>query len=155
MNDYKWKTGSCINIDANVAGKVCEELSNDGKLTPQQLVDVSRPEDAPLHSAFEWDDSIAAENYRNIQGGKIIRSLEVVIKGSEGPTRAFVNITIKEEQGNYKDIETVLTCKDYAEQLLDDARRDMNNFINKYKCLAKLASVIEIMQLTLDTEVAA
>ena len=42
---------------AQVAGEVCERLEARGRLTPSDLVDESRAEDAPLHGMFTWDDS--------------------------------------------------------------------------------------------------
>jgi len=35
-----------------------------GILEPQDVVDAARPDDHPLHGAFEWDDGIAAEAHR-------------------------------------------------------------------------------------------
>ena len=51
-------------VDAQISGEVCDALSEKGLLTAANLVDVSRPEDAPLHSVFEWVDSVAAEKWR-------------------------------------------------------------------------------------------
>ena len=73
----KWKPGSCIKADPNIAAKVFEELSESVGLTPESLLDASRDEDAPLHKEFEWDDSVAAEKYRVTQAGHLIRSIVI------------------------------------------------------------------------------
>ena len=52
---YTWLAGSRHKVDAEVAGRVCEELERNGGLTAERLVEASRPEDAPLHKEFEWD----------------------------------------------------------------------------------------------------
>jgi hypothetical protein len=77
---YEWKVNGIYKTDANVAGKVLEELNNTIGLTNENLVNASRPEDAPLHNEFEWDDTIAAEKYRNVQAGKMINLLAVRIE---------------------------------------------------------------------------
>ena len=56
---YKWDKGSRFSVSAQVAGEVCEELEKKGELTAKNLVDVSRPEDAPLHKCFNWNDEEA------------------------------------------------------------------------------------------------
>ena len=57
---YQWKEGARISFPAQIAGRVCAALEEQNALTAQRLVDESRPEDAPLHAAFEWNDTIAA-----------------------------------------------------------------------------------------------
>lgn len=50
---YEWKITGICKVDANIAGAVCEELKNTVGLTRENLVNASRPEDAPLHDEFE------------------------------------------------------------------------------------------------------
>lgn len=45
-----------------------------GRITPRALVDAARDPDSPLHSFFEWDDSEAAEKYREMQARTLLRS---------------------------------------------------------------------------------
>lgn len=44
-----------------------------GTLTPALVVDLARDPDHPLHSRFEWDDSVAAEKWRLEQAGQLLR----------------------------------------------------------------------------------
>jgi hypothetical protein len=37
---------------------------NGGEITPKLIVEAARGPDSPLHAAFEWDDSKAAECWR-------------------------------------------------------------------------------------------
>ena len=48
------------------------------RLTPEIVVDEARPEDHPLHSRFEWDDTVAGELHRRTQAGELIRSCRVI-----------------------------------------------------------------------------
>lgn len=52
---------------------------NDGVVTPEEIVEVARNPKHPLHDAFEWDDSIAAEKWRLDQARVLIRTVQVVI----------------------------------------------------------------------------
>ena len=67
-----------MKVSAEVAAPVLEGLANENRLTAANLVDVSRPEDAPLHPEFEWRDDVAAERWREEQARQIIRCIRVV-----------------------------------------------------------------------------
>lgn len=138
---YKWKNGSRLKASAQDAGEVCAALEAKGNLTPQALVDASRPEDAPLHGEFEWDDAKAAERYRETQASYIIRSVEVVVEGTDKPTRAFVSLTVAENEREYREINKVLSIHSERELLLNEAKRELEAFKRKYSVLEELADV--------------
>ena len=138
---YKFKSGTRLKVSAQAAGELCAELEAQGKLTPHEVVEASRPEDAPLHDAFEWNDAIAAERYRETQAGYIIRSVEVVVEGTGKPTRAFVSLTVTENEREYREISHVLSIKSDRERLLLEARRELAVFKRKYEVLEELADV--------------
>ena len=140
MTVYRWKSGARAPVHAQVAGEVCAALEEVGKLTPQALVDASRAEDAPLHGAFEWDDAVAAERYREVQAGHIIRSVEVVVEGSPEPVRAFVSVT-EREATPYVSVGRVMANVDSRAALLDRARAELDAFKRKYQQLTELADV--------------
>jgi hypothetical protein len=107
---YEWRGKDGHGVSAEVAGKELERIADrDGAIQPQVVVDESRPEDAPLHPAFEWDDEVAAERYRIHQARKLIKDVHV-IKASPGgddkPKAAYVHIpeTASEtiQRGYYK-----------------------------------------------------
>ena len=51
-----------------------------GLLRPAAVVDAARDEKSPLHGAFEWDDTEAAQKYRLLQAQSLIRSFKVEIE---------------------------------------------------------------------------
>ena len=143
---YRFKKSSYIKVDAQTAGEVCEQLAANDSLTAKNLVDVSRPEDAPLHNAFEWDDAIAAESWRESQARHIINSIELVTEEKE-PVRAFFNIVYKEPE--YKSIEAILKSSEDTELLLKRAMDELRAFERKYSQLSALAGVFrEIEKIT-------
>lgn len=135
---YQWKTGARIRTDAQTAGEMCMKLADEGRLTARELLDVNRPEDAPLHGEFEWDDGIAAESWRVHQARNIINSLLVVPEKSE-PVRGFFKI----EQGerNYHSVTAILSRKDMAQRLFDNALRELMAFQRKYQSLEQFNEV--------------
>lgn len=54
--------------------------ANGGRITPEQIVDAARDESSPLHQYFEWDNRIAAEQYRLMQARTLLRSCQVDVK---------------------------------------------------------------------------
>lgn len=61
----------------------------------------ARPESSPLHPAFEWDDTAAAERYRESQAGYIMRHLLAAEQPVDAtrvavPTRAYVSIGVSD-----------------------------------------------------------
>lgn len=141
---YQWKAGAVVNASAEDAGAQCEALSSAGKLTPAALVDLNRPEDAPLHNAFEWRDDVAAEKYRETQARYIITNLACIVdEMPEQPVRAFVKAT--SERRHYTPYRIAMQSPDMREYLMGQARAELSAFTNKYRNLQELARVVQVM----------
>lgn len=141
---YKWKNYS-YKTSAEVAGEVCEELDRTVGLTPQNLVDASRPKDAPLHNEFEWDNEIAAEEFRRTQARLLISNLSIVIdEKSQEPIRAFFSLQpgFRKNSGLYEGTITIMNDSEKRKKLLDNALRDLEAFKKKYEMLVELEPVI-------------
>jgi len=151
---YKFKPMSCISADAQAVGEVCERLETEGRLTPEDLLEESRDDEAPLHDYIEWDDSVAAEKYRVRQCAHVIRSIITVVehKESEIVTKAFVSL---HEPGGtketYKSVAVALQDVTTRDVVLRNAKRELVTFRRKYIQLSELADVFDaIDQLTID-----
>ena len=146
---YSFAPGTRTNADANIAGAVCESLRGEGKLTAANLVEVSRPKDAPLHSAFDWNDAEAAEKWREQQARVIIGNLRVVIDGDAEPIKAYFNLHV--DKPEYESLETILKREDDTELMLRNALRDLSVFRAKYGRLKALSNVFSAVdQLQID-----
>ena len=136
---YQWKL-PIFKIEAQAAGEELERITREtGSLKPEAVVDASRDPSALLHECFEWDDSVAAENYRQTQAQGIIRNIVTVnVSGAEveKPVRAFVNI-----QRDYKPIEKVMATTEYKDEMLENALRELDAFKVKYAALEQLDGV--------------
>lgn len=164
--EYKYKTGSTHRVSASIAGPICQKLHDKNILTPKNLVEEARPEDSPLHPEFDWDDSIAAEKWREEQARQVIKNIilyqsdiqterEVVLEEIRDENivdsnnvlksndRAFVSTG--ERNHRYVPIAVALTNEEWKANLLKAAKKDMQAFIMKYHRLAELKDIIDNM----------
>ena len=137
------KKGFQLKTPPQIVGEVCLELEKEGRLTAKNLVDVSRDKDAPLHNEFEWSDDIAAEKYREVQAGYIIRSVEIEIS-SASPTITRMEIALSNagEQGvryfhatgehGFDSLETISKDDEKYHQLMAMCIKDIRAFRKKY-----------------------
>lgn len=146
---FKWKEGSRHSVDPNVAGKVLMDLEKEGELTPERLVDISRPEDAPLHKCFTWDDRKAADLYRKQEATILIRHIEVVEEVEEKPVKVLAFHTL-EKKGGYEFINNILVNPVKVTSLLANACSEMKSFKDKYKSLKELSKVFSAIEETLE-----
>ena len=141
---YQWKSASRIKTNAQTAGEICENLERTVGLTAQNLLEVSRPEDAPLHNEFEWNDSVAAEKYRKNQARYIIRMLCVAPeKEDKPPVRAF--FTVAPEQP-YENIQRIMVNPEKRTSLLEMAFAEFKAFEAKYAAVSELEPVFVAFQ---------
>lgn len=143
---FEFNDSSCIpsNISAQEAGEVCEKLADEGRLTAKDLVDESRQEEAPLHPAFEWDDSIAGERWREHQAGHIIRAIITRETPKQEPTRAFFHITTG--KSSYVPISVIVNSPDSYEMLLQQATKEFQAYQRKYKNIKELDPVFNAFE---------
>ena len=85
---YEWKQGSRFSVDATKVGREIEEIGN--SVTAEAVVDKARRKKGELHSCFEWDDSVAAEEYRLNQAREILRSLVIAVVPSDPSEESIV-----------------------------------------------------------------
>ena len=129
---YQFKTGAMYKVEAKVAAEVMNELEAEGKLSAKELVNVSRPDDAPLHDEFEWDDEIAGEKWREQQARVMIASVTIIHEDlpQKEPIRAYFHI--EQNQPNYERIETIIKQEDRTEMLIKMAKKELAAFKAKY-----------------------
>lgn len=136
---YQWNPASRIKADANKAGELFERLEKTVGLTAKTLLDANREEDAPLHGEFEWDDTKAAEAYRETQSAYLIRSLCVVPDGdNKEPVRA---VFIVNKATGYESVNLIMDNSEKRSALLDLALKELSAFKRKYSLLQELSEV--------------
>jgi hypothetical protein len=120
---------------------------NGGLLKPEDVVESARPLKSPLHSKFTWDDTEAAHQFRLEEARKLIRTtIEYIeVGGKDHSYRVFCSLTPDRDNkgGGYRETTAVLSNRQFRNQLLEDARSEMERFSSKYERLQELAGVIK------------
>lgn len=141
---YQWRPEARVKIDAQAAGEELERIRvcGNGRLVAAQVVDASRPDDAPLHDHFEWDDQQAAEQFRIDQARYLIRSITVSVETPEqvSQVRAFVSV-IRDEDRSYTSIAHALSDEDLRTQVLQKAWAELEAWRKRYAELIELADM--------------
>jgi hypothetical protein len=121
MKQFAFRNGSRISgVDAQVVGAELEKVrALHGALVPQSVVDEARPEESPLHPAFEWDDSVAAENHRQWQARNLIRA--VCVKSADGANLDPVYVHVRvDDGGSYQHVEVVAKDPDMLAAAIEE-----------------------------------
>lgn len=117
-----------------------------GKLTPQVVVDTARDPGHPLHSRFEWDDSVAGEAWRRQQAHEMIRKLKLVYReadesGPEKSVRAFH--AVRSSEGHvYEPTEKVVEDPFTQRLVLADMERRWKELYQQFKEFEEFLSMV-------------
>lgn len=151
--EVSWKPGfsKASKVDAAEAHVALERIRkrNGGEVTPDSVIDAARSASSPLHDAFEWDDSRAAEEHRREQARCLLRSLVVTrIEAPKAPTRVYEVVrrekdveTGEKSRRVYSTTEEVLADPDARARLLSDVLRQLVALRTRYRQLQELAVV--------------
>jgi hypothetical protein len=103
-------------ITPEVAGQELQRIHEEnGTLRSQSVVDAARPEEAPLHPAFEWDDSVAGEQFRNIQARSLIKTVQIVREENDEEVTEPVYINVSRQDSAYEPVQKVVSTPDLFE----------------------------------------
>lgn len=91
---YNWKSGSRFKADADLIGKEIEAMGE--RVSAGRVVQRAKNKKTELHKCFEWDDTVAAREYRLQTARKVLHSIVVVYSEKEDSTpievRAFESV---------------------------------------------------------------
>jgi hypothetical protein len=75
---HVWDKNRSLSIDPEVAGRALDDIyKKQGKVRPGDVVEASRSKNAPLHEYFEWNNAVAAEQYRLQQARQLINHMRI------------------------------------------------------------------------------
>jgi hypothetical protein len=117
-------------------------------LNPRTLADDveeahEKKEDHVLAWAFTWDTARAVRKLHEIEAGDLLRAVVVreVVPEQHDAVRALV--LIRDESGHdYRPIQVALRVKDQREQVLEQAREELEQFNAKMRELLALCAMI-------------
>lgn len=150
MKLYDWAVGAGIQTDPQVVGEKLEALDKKhGRLTPAIVVNDAQSPFSPLHDAFEWDDSKAAEQYRLGQADHLLRSIVVVER--HAPRAAYQSVSIG--RGGKKSSESFvnvarLSDHEKRRRALETALNELERWASQYAQYEELAPITEAIEHT-------
>lgn len=146
---YQWKLSGLYSVPAQTAGEELTRIHEKrGSLTPAGIVDESRPEHAPLHPVFEWDDWKAAEEWRKQQAKHLVCCIVVQQENAKSETvdvRAFEHV-----QGGYHPVQVILREPDMKMELMRDVLKMTDSYKEKLRALIDVSPVVEKTIETID-----
>ena len=137
----KWRIDNIFKADANKCYAEMLDLEN---ITPQAVLEKAKDENSELHKCFEWDNDVAAEKYRTIQAGNVIRMLYIEPKNEDAQP---VRVLSRTSDTVYQPTRTFLTNATEYEDLLKRALSELESFRKKYETLSELEQVFEQIDL--------
>jgi len=149
-NRYAIRNGAVVKTrDANVIGKALEEIRDrNGSLIPRRVWEESADPDAPLHPEFEWDDTEAAEQYRDTQARSLIRAVRVVNDAGRS-TPAYLHVKV-ESTSCYQPTGMVLNDPDMRSQAMAEAKRYLSAARNRLEDIEGVLDVLKPVDAAID-----
>lgn len=129
-------------VDAPLVGnellKIREET---GSLTAGTILDAARDQASPLHRFFEWDDTVAAEQYRRWQARAIVASIIVKPIGSgTSPARAFYSVRNGDGR-QYRPLSEVFENEARLKAVVRRLHTDLMHVRERYQAFRGLATL--------------
>lgn len=135
----EWKIKGLYKANAET---IYNEIMSIGEtVKPSDVVELARDENTALHNLFTWDDSVAAERYREHEAGCILRNIVIVNKDkAEGDKDKVVVVraimSTNERTKEYTTVQRIVTNKDSYTRLLAAALAELTAFKKKYETLS-------------------
>jgi hypothetical protein len=96
---------------------------NDGLLTVAAVVEAAKNDTSPLHKHFDWDDTHAAEKYREWQARTLIQKCKITVEHKpDTMIRAYVSVPSDRKEGGYRAVQDVLDDIELRESLMKEMR---------------------------------
>ena len=144
MQKCEWKVKGLYPVSADTAADVINSCQDEsGYISAKSVVDVSRPEKAPLHGCFEWNNDAAAEMWREQQARVMIKNIVTVeIEDDKREVaKTFVHVISDDKSRGYKLTDVAIHNENDREYVLKTAKRELLAFQEKYRQLTELALV--------------
>ena len=130
------------------AAKLAQEIKalrrSDGSYSPEDLLSWAKHNPKSLlHASFEWDDSVAANEYRLEQARKILRRFIVVVKGKTQEV-GLISVTSRRDdptKGSYLTQPTIAASKVLRAEVLDQTVIQLRGLKERYGWLHELDDV--------------
>lgn len=146
---YQWRDGSRFKSAPQGTGEFLEKVAkkHEGVLTAGVVVDAARSNKSIIHGEFEWDNEVAAEDYRKEQARLLLRSLVTVqtVGKTEQAVRTYF-VVHEGESRAYVPTLRILSDTEMRGELLSEALSALKSLQRKYAMLTELTPVWAALQ---------
>lgn len=120
---FSFRVGSRVKgVKPDVAGRELARIRKErGGLKPEVVIEEARPKNSPLHTAFTWDDSKAAHEYRLWQARSLIRAVCVVPSDQPDLTPRAVYVHVPDDE-SYQPISVVVETPDMFDSAIAELK---------------------------------
>lgn len=125
------------------------QKKNGGVLRPENVVDVARKEEHPLHGSFTWDNSEAAEKWRLEEARVLIRSVTIVCLSNQEIMRTPVfvrDVSQKSDEQGYADIRGISERDSQMKTLIYELER-AEGALNRALSIAEYFGIRETLEI--------
>jgi hypothetical protein len=142
---FDFRPGRSIRgANPQLIGQELERLrAEKGTLRPEDVLEAAADPASPLHVAFSWDDSEAAQKWRLTEARKLIVSVRVLNSPAGRPTTAFVSVRTPEAGRQYMPVSEALSDEELRVRVLAEARQAIEALERRYAHLADLGDVFD------------
>jgi hypothetical protein len=152
--EYLVKPGARISKKcATDVGKTIDMLIEQGRGTPEELVQEASSPKCPAHEHFPWNDREAAHQHRLALARKYFRSIAIVIKGvsNSKPIRRYWHIKKTSPDGDnggsgYHHADRVRKEPDMQERLARRARQELRDWMRRYDTVREIGGLKPIFE---------
>ena len=142
MERICWSIEGLHKGDAQKCYDECQTLD---EITPESVLEKAKNSKTELHKCFEWDDSVAGEKYRLIQARQIIQHFMIVSPETDDSSVKVRSYQISTTRNVYLPSRVIVQQPDEYKALLKRAKAELEAFKQRYKTLAELESLFEVI----------
>jgi hypothetical protein len=113
-----------------------------GMLRAEDVVHDAERGESPLHDCFQWNNSVAAHQFRLMQARSLIRVSVEYLSSEPTLSRVFVSLSMdRYPGGGYRITTSVLDNVNNRSVMLRDALAELRRIETKYRALNELTQV--------------
>ena len=139
----EWKIKGLYKADAEAVYKEITALGD--SFSPADIVEAARNESSERHKCFEWDDSIAAEKYREHQARFVITQLVVRTETTDNTPVSVRVISSANVVNSYMPTKMLIRSEPEYADLLERAKRELRAFQQKYITVVELQDIFAMI----------
>ena len=145
--------GSHITIkQAQKYGEVLFALEEQHQgITAELILQQATSKLSPLHDWFEWNNKIAAHEYRLEQARRLVRSIAITMQYPDGERQVRAFKIIRNGETSYKSIIKIQSNEIYRQQIIQNAFAELKAWERRYKDYSELKDALAMVDEILKT----